>query len=169
MSASLLSHFQTLARYNRRANRLIYRACAALPRADLLSPRAAAFGSILGTLNYMLVVDRTWMDRFTQTEREAPPADNMLYPDFDDLHAARGAEDDRIQEFMEGLKIAFLSCRFRYKDHYGQFQQDGADVLVAHFFNHQTHYRGQVHDMLIQSGVTDLNFDLHRLMKPVAV
>ncbi len=167
MSASLLSHFQTLARHNRRANRALYGACATLPRVELQRPRVSAFGSILGTLNYMLVVDRTWMDRFTQTAREPPPPDNMLYPDFDELRAARKAEDDRIQEMMEGLKIAFLSCRFRYKDHFGQFQQDGADVLVAHFFNHQTHYRGHVHDMLIQSGLTDLNFDLHRLMKPV--
>lgn len=169
MSASLLSHFQTLARYNRRANRMLYAACATLPLSEVRRPRAAPFESILGTLNYILVVDRTWMDRFTQTEREAPPPDNMLYPDFADLHAARAAEDDRIQEFMEGLKIAFLSCRFRYKDHFGQFRQDAADVLVAHFFNHQTHYRGQVHDMLVQSGKTDLNFDLHRLMHPVAV
>lgn len=166
MSASLLSLLQTLSRYNRRANRVLYAACASLPREELRRPRLSSFGSILETLNYVLVVDRTWMDRFTQTEREAPPLDNMLYPDFEELHAARVAEDDRIQELMDGLKIAFLSSRFRYKDHNGQFRQDGADVLVVHFFNHQTHYRGQVHEMLIQAGMNDLNFDLHRVLHP---
>jgi len=37
---------------------------------------------------------------------------------------------------------------------------------VAHFFNHQTHHRGQIHDMLAQTNVPPPVLDLHRVMKP---
>ena len=167
MSASLLSHFQMLGRYNRRANRTLYAACAALPREEIPRPRVCVFNSVLGLPNHILVVDRIWMDRFTQTDREAPTLDTVLYLEFDELRKARAEEDDRIQEFMEELKIAFLSARFQCKYHLGQYRQDGADILVAHFFNHQTHHRGQVHAMLTQSGADELSLDLHRLLPPM--
>lgn len=168
MTASLLTQFQMLGRYNRLANDVLYDACRAIPREELVRPQLAFFGSILGTLNHILVVDRIWMDRFTQTDREPPALDAVLYPDFDELRAARGEEDTRIEEFLDGLKIAFLSSRFRYKDHTGQFRQDGADLLVMHFFNHQTHHRGQVHDMLTHAGVKEISLDMHRLIHPAA-
>lgn len=166
MSASLLSQFHMLSRYNRLANETLYASCAELPHEELTRPQVAFFGSILGTLNHILVVDRIWMDRFTQTDREAPPLSTVLYRDFDELRDARVAEDHRIEEFAENLKIAFLSSRFQYKDHTGQFRQDSADLLVMHFFNHQTHHRGQVHQLLTQSGTKEISLDLHRLIHP---
>ena len=166
MSASLLSQIQNLGRYNRRANRLIYDACESLSHQELTRDRGVPFGSILGTLNHILVVDRTWLDRFTQTDREPPKHNEVLHDNLAELRAARDAEDERIMEFCESLKIAFLSCRFQYTDHYGVFRQDGADVLVLHFFNNQTHHRSQVHHMLVRSGATEQSLDLHRLLHP---
>lgn len=166
MSASLLTQFHTLARYNRRANRVLYEACAELSADELALDREAFFKSILGTLNHILVVDRIWLDRFTRTEREVPELNSILHHDFAELRAARQAEDDRIVEFCEDLQIAFLSSRFQYKDHSGMFRQDNADLLVMHFFNHQTHHRGQIHHMLVQTGAGELSLDLHRLMHP---
>jgi len=141
MSASLLSQIQNMARYNRRANRVIYDTCGVLPHQELVRDRAVPFQSILGTLNHILVIDRTWLDRFTQTDREPPKHNEVLHDNLAELRAARDAEDERIMEFCETLKIAFLSSRFQYTDHYGVFRQDGADVLVLHFFNNQTHHR----------------------------
>jgi uncharacterized damage-inducible protein DinB len=39
-------------------------------------------------------------------------------------------------------------------------------MLLAHFFNHQTHHRGQVHDLLTETGVDTPVLDLHRVIKP---
>lgn len=164
MSASLLSQFETLSLYNRLANEMLYDACANLAPEELAAPRLTFHGSIIGTLNHILVVDRIWLDRFTATEREAVPFDTVLYPEFEALREARAAEDMRIEEFIEGLHIAFLACRFQYQDHTGQYRQDNADLLVMHLFNHQTHHRGQVHAMLGQAGVSEISLDLHRLI-----
>ncbi|MBW7998541.1 MAG: hypothetical protein FVQ81_18600 [Candidatus Glassbacteria bacterium] len=64
MSDSLLHHFQTLARYNEEANRILYDACARLDDSARKEERPAFFSSIHGALNHILVGDRIWMARF---------------------------------------------------------------------------------------------------------
>jgi uncharacterized damage-inducible protein DinB len=39
-------------------------------------------------------------------------------------------------------------------------------VAVSHFFNHQTHHRGQVHVMLSQASAPLPSLDLHRIVNP---
>jgi uncharacterized damage-inducible protein DinB len=48
----------------------------------------------------------------------------------------------------------------------GRTLEDPVDLLVMHFFNHQTHHRGQVHDMLTQTEVPPPVLDLHRVIRP---
>ena len=79
---------------------------------------------------------------------------------------SKNSTGSKFNKIAENLKIAFLSSRFQYKDHTGQFRQDSADLLVMHFFNHQTHHRGQVHQLLTQSGTKEISLDLHRLIHP---
>ncbi len=166
MSASLISTLETFSRYNRRANRVLFDACGKLPDFELRKTRPAFFGTILGTLNHILVGDRLWLDRFTRTTRHPMALDEILYDDFRELRHAREAEDARIEEFVESLTPAFLSVPFQYTDHAGQSRRDPTDLLVTHMFNHQTHHRGQVHDMLMQTGVEPPSLDMHRIIRP---
>ena len=76
----MLDHFRMFADYNRWANRLIYAAAAELTDAELRENRGAFFGSLLATLNHILVADRVWMKRFTH-EGEAPTALDTMYID----------------------------------------------------------------------------------------
>ena len=39
-------------------------------------------------------------------------------------------------------------------------------VLQPHFFNHQTHHRGQITAMLRQTGCSCPELDMHRVMIP---
>jgi len=48
----------------------------------------------------------------------------------------------------------------------GRSCDDPVDLLLAHFFNHQTHHRGHVHDMLTRTGVSPPVLDLHRVIRP---
>ena len=57
-------HFQLMADYNRWMNGNLHRAAAALPADALDAPRGAFFGSILGTLNHLVVADTVWLKRF---------------------------------------------------------------------------------------------------------
>lgn len=37
---------------------------------------------------------------------------------------------------------------------------------LGHFFNHQTHHRGQVHAMLAQTTAAPPSLDMHRILNP---
>ncbi|TJW43297.1 MAG: DUF664 domain-containing protein, partial [Mesorhizobium sp.] len=64
-------HFMMFAAYNQWANGRIYDAAADLDEEEFGRDVGAFFGSMMGTLNHLLAVDRVWMKRFTG-EGDAP-------------------------------------------------------------------------------------------------
>ena len=48
----------------------------------------------------------------------------------------------------------------------GNLYTDPVNLLLAHFFNHQTHHRGQIHDMLTQTEIVPPVLDMHRIVRP---
>ena len=166
MSNALIRNFQTLAHYNRLANQRLYDVCAGLGDAERRKIRPAFFKSIHGTLNHIMVGDRVWLTRFEGGEAPSTALDAILYEDFDALRQAREAEDARIEAFAAGLTDAFLAGSIRYVNNEGRVFVDPSELLVAHFFNHQTHHRGQVHDMLTQTDVATPVLDMHRVIRP---
>ena len=57
--------FKLLASYNEWMNAKIYDAAGSLPYSELTADRGAFFGSVLGTLNHLVVGDRIWLRRFS--------------------------------------------------------------------------------------------------------
>jgi uncharacterized damage-inducible protein DinB len=145
----MISRYRTFAGYNAWCNERLYDAAATLLDTDYRADRGAFFKSLHGTLNHLLVGDRIWMIRFTG-EGELPKSlDTILYENFDDLRAARRAEDAAISRYVAGLSEADLSrtIRFCTLSNPATFEQPLAPAL-DHFFNHQTHHRGQAHALL---------------------
>jgi len=146
-----LSHFRMMARYNAWANGRIYDAAAAIDAKAYHAPRGAFFGSLAGTLNHILVGDRIWLRRFTGKGTLPQSLDEILHDDFDSLRIAREEEDARILTFIDGLDDATLEGTISYRTMTNptDFTEPLAPMLV-HFFNHQTHHRGQAHCLLTQ-------------------
>jgi len=162
----LIEAFRSYARYNKSANRRLYEACALLDERELKRSRPAYFKSIHGALNHILVGDRIWLARFEGHEVASTGLDAILYEDFASLWKARADEDRRIESFVERLDSVFLSRDITYVNNEGRLHADGVALLLMHFFNHQTHHRGQVHDMLSQTAVPPPSLDLHRVLRP---
>ena len=155
-----------LARYNRLANERLYEACAALTDEELKRDRRGFFRSIHGTLNHILLGDRNWFARFHGGEAPSTGLDAILYEDFAELRAARALEDDRLEAFARDATPALLAGSIRYVNNEGRLLEDPTDLLALHLFNHQTHHRGQVHDMLSQAGAKPPVLDMHRVIRP---
>lgn len=162
MSQSLLTdHVRRFARYNRWANRRLYDACAALPAAEYLAARPSFFGSIHATLNHILVGDSIWLGRFTgHVPAHITRLDQILHDDLAALRSAREAKDAEIVAFADTLDAAKLSDTFTYTNMAGQRFTDPLFPPLTHFFNHQTHHRGQVHGLLSHAGVSPPELDL---------
>lgn len=166
MTLTLADTLRRLARYNRLANERLYDACAALTDAERKQVRPAFFKSIHGTLNHIMVGDRIWLARFEGGTAPSTDLDVILYESFDALRAARAAEDARIQAFFADAGDDLLGGSIRYRNNESRMFDDPVSMLAVHFFNHQTHHRGQVHDMLSQTPVAPPVLDLHRVLKP---
>jgi uncharacterized damage-inducible protein DinB len=154
-------HFAMMASYNQWANATVYEACEALDEEALNRPTGAFFGSMLGTLNHVLVADRVWMKRFTGVGEAPARLDTILHPRLPDLRDARHEEDRRIIEWVGSLDARQLAGRFTYLTvtDMRTVSQRLAPAL-AHFFNHQTHHRGQAHAILTMLGGPSLALDL---------
>jgi uncharacterized damage-inducible protein DinB len=147
--AAMKSLFEMLAAYNGWANERLYAAVARLSDAQYRAERGAFFGSLHGTLNHLLIGDRIWMHVFTGEGEKPRQLDAILYDDFNELRAARQAEDRRISAYVGSLSENALAGTVRYRTvrSPADIEQVRAPLLV-HFFNHQTHHRGQAHCLL---------------------
>jgi uncharacterized damage-inducible protein DinB len=144
-----LAHYRMFGHYNEWANGRLYDAAAQLSDEQYRADRGAFFKSVHGTLNHLLVTDRIWMQRFTGEGSAPDRLDTILFESFDELRAAREAEDRRITDYVDGLDDARIAGTIKYRriSTPEQFEQPLAPAL-AHWFNHQTHHRGHVHALL---------------------
>lgn len=154
-------HFQMMASYNAWCNERLYDAAARLSDADYRADLGAFFKSVHGTFNHILVGDRVWLSRFTGTGPVPTALDEILYDDFDSLWIARRKEDARIVGFAESLDADKLATVMQYRA-LSQPVDVTFPMLPAlhHFFNHQTHHRGQATALLTRLGVTVPSLDL---------
>lgn len=157
------AYIQKMARYNRWQNENLYSVAQALSDDARKLDRGAFFGSIHKTLNHLLWADQIWLSRFNG--RPAPeggiPASVNYFDAWDALRAARTSMDEEILVWADGLDPNWISGDLTW---YSAAQKREITkpkwVLLAHFFNHQTHHRGQVHCMLTQAGGRPHDTDL---------
>ncbi len=143
----MVEQFRTLAAYHRQMNRQFYAACVELGEAELKQDRGAFFKSIFGTLNHMLLTDRLWLGGFTGNPIAFSTLDEELYDNFDELRAERERTDAEIEAWAETLTSEALQEPFNESLRYPLW------LTITHFFNHQTHHRGQLSALLSQCGV----------------
>jgi uncharacterized damage-inducible protein DinB len=148
------------ARYNQWANERIYTVCQQLDSDSYYQDRRAFFGSIHGTLNHILLADRVWMSRFTGEAYEVTSLRDELYPTFELLKSARQSEDTRILAYVTDLTSEALALELSYSNSTGQQYNQPLWQCLVHLFNHQTHHRGQVHQMLGEADMKTPVLDL---------
>ena len=145
----MLARYRMFAGYNAWCNARLYDVAATVSDADHRADRGAFFKSLHGTLNHLLVGDRIWMQRFTGKGEMPPSLDTILCDTFATLRAAREAEDRRISVYIDSLTEADLAGTLRYRTVVRpQEIEQPLWPALDHFFNHQTHHRGQAHALL---------------------
>ena len=152
---------QVMAAYNKWMNVKLYDVCAQLTDGERKKDRAAFFKSIHGTLNHLLLGDKIWMGRFKGRPFPVKGLDQELYSDFEALHRERDRMDGEIVDWAAGLTDEILAADLEYTSVVNPEKRCYVLwVAVTHFFNHQTHHRGQLTALLSQCGreygVTDL-------------
>ncbi len=164
--------FVLMASYNAWMNGKLYEAAARLPHQTLVAESGAYFRSLFGTLNHLVAGDIIWLQRFARHFTQhtgldpvrALPAPSGLAAQLADslpaLLAHRCMLDNAIIDFVARLAAADLDEVLHYASTSGVVSDKRFGSLLQHFFNHQTHHRGQASTLLSQAGidvgVTDL-------------
>ena len=145
-----------MARYNAWQNQSVYLAAETLDDAARKLDRGAFFGSIHATLCHLLWADLIWMSRFAGTPRPAAPgieASASMISGWNELKRERVQTDELILSWASEVKQDWLADELTWRSGAaGREVSKPCWQLVAHFFNHQTHHRGQVHAMLTAAG-----------------
>ncbi|MEM6341967.1 MAG: DinB family protein [Pseudomonadota bacterium] len=159
-------YVRMMARYNAWQNAQLTALLDGVDADVLTQDRGAFFGSIFATLNHILWGDQIWLNRFD--DRVDPPKvpaaeHKQLTPTFAVWTAERFQTDGKIKLWADKLDSVDLTGDLSwYSGMTQQTQRKPLAQLVVHFFNHQTHHRGQVHAMMTAEGlkapVSDLGF-----------
>jgi uncharacterized damage-inducible protein DinB len=168
----LTDHVVLMARYNRWMNEKLYALMRSMPAAAVHQDRGAYFGSIFGTLDHIAGADLIWLHRFYAGLGEPPvlarvaahpavPGLNERTTGYiDELCELRVFLDGAIDAWTTTLDDALLSRPITYRNMAGEQYTRQLFFLLMHFFNHQTHHRGQATTLFTQAGmevgVTDL-------------
>jgi uncharacterized damage-inducible protein DinB len=154
---------RTMAAYNAEMNRRLYDAAARVPDAERRRDRGAFWGSLHGTLCHLLWGDLMWMSRFdgwpkpSVTQKESA----TLVADFDELRRQRIEADDGISAWAGRVTDDWLAVdQTWFSPSINQELRKPRSFLVTHFFNHQTHHRGQAHALITASGEKTADTDL---------
>jgi uncharacterized damage-inducible protein DinB len=169
---NLLSHIQLMSRYNQWMNEKLYETVSQLSEEKLKENKGAYFGSILGTLNHIFVVDIIWLKRLSVHPANHSALDGIrktimptslnqiLYHKLSELADEQKKLDEITINWCQQMNEADLSYNLPYKNMKGHPAVKAFGSLILHLFNHQTHHRGQVTTLLSQEGldvgVTDL-------------
>ncbi len=173
-----LDNYRFLAHYNRWFNQRLYDACEQLSDLERKRDRGAFFGSIHGTLNHLVWGDQLWLARFAAQDGVGFAAlagglldlpagavhETVLHADWQALRMKRAQLDAAIAHWLAAMPADFPASILRYSNSKGIARQHPAWMALTHFFNHQTHHRGQVTALLAQAGVDPGMTDLIALV-----
>lgn len=156
-------YVRTMAAYNAEMNCRLYEAAGRLSDAERRADRGAFWSSIHGTLCHLVWGDRMWMSRFAGWPKPATVQRDSaaMIQDWEDLRAARIEADAALIAWAGGVDEAWLADELTWFSGGAQKEvRRPRAFLLAHFFNHQTHHRGQAHAMLTAAGQKTGDTDL---------
>ncbi len=162
------AYARIMARYNSEMNRRLYAASEKIADEERRRDRGAFWKSIHGTLVHLLWGDRIWMSQFDGW----PPPDvsirdsATMIEQFDALAAARTTADAAIEDWAGRMTDHWLAEDLVWFSGAAQREmRRPRATLVIHFFNHQTHHRGQAHAMITACGQATGDTDLPAIIR----
>jgi uncharacterized damage-inducible protein DinB len=148
-------HVRLMARYNAWQNVSLYREADTLGEAARQLERGAFFSSIHATLSHLIWADKAWMHRFDGTGKPVGGIRESagLYSDWLVMREDRVRLDAAICDWADRVDANWLPLATTwYSGSQGKDVMRANWLQVVHFFNHQTHHRGQVHAMITAAG-----------------
>lgn len=158
--------FKGYAAYNRAANESVREITAGLPEDQVKYETKAFFHSIFETCIHLVITDIVWLKRlgtlFTGSAALKKNQDLLI----DEAELRRRIEGDNamifefrkkldavIEEFVEEIPGGDFEKTLAFRNYYGNDVETVVWKALLHWFNHQTHHRGNISVLLDLQGV----------------
>jgi uncharacterized damage-inducible protein DinB len=158
--------FQAFARYNGSVNQSIIELLEPLKKEQIMMGTKAYYPSIFETLLHNFIGDLNWLKRYRDAFKENKAlSHNELVSleekslrkefesDYTKLFQYRKQADDVIVQFVNEMDENKMNSVFKYKNYKGEDVEKELWKILLHWFNHQTHHRGQISVLLDLIGV----------------
>ncbi len=158
--------FQAMAKYNGGVNQSIIELLEPLKKEQIMMETKAYFPSIFATLMHIFGTDITWLRRYRGVfndnnslssckliSLEEKGLRKEFESDYTKLFQYRKELDGVIILFANGMDESKLSSVMKYKNYKGEEIEKEVWKTLLHWFNHQTHHRGQISVLLDMIGI----------------
>jgi len=147
------------AKCNQHINRAMYDVMAAkLPSAYGLRLEGYYFKTLGQILDHIFITDMVWTKAFLDVEaygmdivkelRPIPAYGDAVFKDLGEYHAERQRLDAFILEYIGRLEEPVFEKLVVRRTRDGTLIEKPVFKSMVHFFNHQTHHRGQISNVL---------------------
>jgi uncharacterized damage-inducible protein DinB len=167
--------FTLLARYNAHANRAMFEILRKAPAELLSRPEGSHYESIMGLLNHTLKSDLGWLNGYRHSDLgfraldtavlDFEPTGSLMYDTLHDLSHRREKVDEVFVAFADELTDELLAGSITL-DRRGQKHTFVLGEVLLHLFNHQTHHRGAISQILDREGIENDYSNIVRLLMP---
>jgi len=155
-----------MAKYNGGVNQSLIELLEPLRKEQIMMETKAYYPSIFETVLHNFIADITWLRRYRGVFSENDSLSNCqlisleekgfrkeFESDYTKLFQYRKELDDVIILFANGMDEGKLSSVLKYKNYKGEELEKEVWKTLLHWFNHQTHHRGQISVLLDLIGI----------------
>ena len=150
----------TFTRYRTWADRLVYDAVARMPREAVERPQPIVFGSLLRTLNHVLLMDRVWQAHLLGESHDITSRNPDTCPALDSLRGEQEAMNAWYERYAASLSPADLAEVVSFRFIGGSPGAMTREDIILHVVNHATYHRGHIADMMYHASVQPPTTDL---------
>ncbi|OHD62785.1 MAG: hypothetical protein A2176_14915 [Spirochaetes bacterium RBG_13_51_14] len=160
--------FQSLALYNRSVNASLMELLKGLTKEQMIMETKAFFHSVFETFMHSVTTDCIWLRRFEKHQPELKclqgnallaADDRTIRKEIDDdyrkVFDIRKELDGLIESFMHEMNDQDFIRAMQYRNYKGEEVNRLVWQLLLHWFNHQTHHRGNISVLLDFMGVAN--------------
>ena len=112
----------------------------------------------------MLLVDIVFISRIEGKNHGLKSLNQILYVNLSQLEEARIKEDKCLVNLVNNLSKKSINKKITYTSFETRETISTINIMLITMFNHQTHHRGQVHNMLSQAGIKPPQIDIPDLI-----
>jgi uncharacterized damage-inducible protein DinB len=165
-----------MARYNQTVNNQLFDLLDKCDSEIITGNEGSYFNNILGLLNHILVSDLGWLTAYRDSSLDLPSLNSSvldfehpgwrknLYNDLVKLRSHRDKVDSLFIDFVDETPGDFLEGNVEVTRSNGKKHNFPFGKVLMHLFNHQTHHRGAISQILDKNGVDNDYSNLMRLL-----